>query len=98
MVKAHHEVRHECSKHIIKVAANLAISLREMSLARCTLHSQSLLQFSRQRRQHCAEDQPGVSFAMGGLQGHVSTERDGDFEDRHHERHETHERIALKLR
>jgi hypothetical protein len=46
MVKAHHEVRHECSKHIIKVAANVAISLRDMSLVRCTLHSQSQLPFS----------------------------------------------------
>ena len=36
MTKAYREARRECSNYNIEVAANVPISLREMSLVRCT--------------------------------------------------------------
>ena len=40
MTKAYRAVRHVSSNLIIEVAANVAISLREMSLVRCMFQSQ----------------------------------------------------------
>ena len=59
----------------------VAISLREMSLVRCTLQSQSQPPFSNSVDETVLRIRPGVSSAMGWLQGHVSTERNGYFEN-----------------